>query len=82
MTLVASASEYTLFVNASRLVRIGNSLGIIIPRRALRQLSWWQADAIEIQVQDGMLVLRNLQARQLQPIHTRPEYGDAISRKA
>jgi antitoxin component of MazEF toxin-antitoxin module len=69
-------------MSASRLVRIGNSMGVILPRRLLNSMSWWQADMLHVEEQDGRIVIRNLTQKQIQPMHTRYEHGDAVSGKA
>ena len=56
-------------------------MGIIIPQRYLKALSWWQGDIIHIDPQDDKLIIRNLTQKQLQPMHTIMHYGDAVSRK-
>jgi antitoxin component of MazEF toxin-antitoxin module len=76
-----SRSDYTDFLPASRLVRIGNSLGVIVPKRNLDSMGWWQSDILHQEVKDGQLVIRNMTQRPLQPMHTKHQYGDAVSRK-
>ena len=57
-------------------------MGVILPRRLLDSLSWWQADTLDLERQDGRVIIRNLTQKQIQPMHAKTEYGDAISRKA
>lgn len=64
-------------MKVGKVLKIGDSLGIVIPRPILRKLSWWQADHLVMEVQDDTLVLRNLTQLKARPIHTREEYGNA-----
>jgi antitoxin component of MazEF toxin-antitoxin module len=69
-------------VAASRLLRIGNSMGVILPKRYLDALSWWQADTLHVRVEGDTIVVRNLTQKQIQPLHARADHGDLVSRKA
>jgi len=44
-------------------------------------MGWWQSDILHQEVKDGQLVIRNMTQRPLQPMHTKHQYGDAVSRK-
>ena len=68
-------------MTVGRLVRIGNSLGLIIPKKHLGAMSWWQGDVLRQEVRDGKLIIHNLTQKKLQPMHETAEYGDAISHK-
>lgn len=65
----------------SRLVRIGNSIGMVVPKNTLRELGWWQADTIRYEVQDGRLIIENVTQKRVKPVHITREYGDEISGK-
>jgi antitoxin component of MazEF toxin-antitoxin module len=43
----------------SRLLRVGNSFGVIVPLPTLRELGWFESDTIEQRVVDGRLMLEN-----------------------
>lgn len=57
-------------------------MGIILPKRMLDAMSWWQADILHVENSDGKIIIKNLTTKQVQPYHERTEHGDAISRKA
>jgi antitoxin component of MazEF toxin-antitoxin module len=64
-------------MKVGKVLKIGDSLGIVIPRPILRKLSWWQHDYIVQEVHGDTLVLRNVTQLSVRPVHTREEYGDA-----
>ncbi len=57
----------------TRIVRIGNSRGIRIPKAMLEQFGF--AEAVELQAKGGALILRPLKA-------TRPGWAEAFERMA
>lgn len=59
-----------------RLIRLGTSLVVVIPKPALTQLGWFQADEIESQVRDGTIVLQNTTKHTIRPITEVRGYGD------
>jgi antitoxin component of MazEF toxin-antitoxin module len=56
-------------------------MGVILPKRYLTALSWWQADTLHVRAEGDTIVVRNLTQKQIQPMHAKAEYGDALSRK-
>lgn len=44
----------------TRLVRIGNSRGIRIPKALMEQVGWAEADDVEIEAHDHQLLVRRL----------------------
>jgi antitoxin component of MazEF toxin-antitoxin module len=63
-------------VKAVRLRKVGNSMGVLLPKGELAALGWWQSDNLTVERRDNELVLRNLTQRTVRPIHVRKEYGD------
>jgi antitoxin component of MazEF toxin-antitoxin module len=63
-----------------KLIQIGQSLAIVIPKATLRQLGWMRGDHIVQQIEDGKVVMDNLHRRTLKFTSTRAEYGDSVSR--
>lgn len=61
----------------TRLTRVGNSLGVVVPTDTLREIGWWQGDTIKQSVVDGKLVLQNLTQHNIQRVHEHAEFGDA-----
>ena len=56
-------------------------MGLILPKRMLNAMSWWQADTLHVENQDGKIVISNLTTKQVQPFHQKGEYGDAFRGK-
>ena len=61
----------------TRITRLGNSLGIVVPVQTLRELEWWQGDIVKQSIEDGKLVLQNLTQAKVRPVHHTAEFGDA-----
>lgn len=59
-----------------KLCTIGDSAGIVIPRRNLEVLGWFKGDQLTQSIEGGALVVRNLTQRIVRPVRTRKEYGD------
>lgn len=51
-------------MHVGKLTRIGESLGVVIPAAALRELGWLKGDYIAVQVSDGEVKLHNVKAIQ------------------
>ncbi len=60
----------------TRLTRLGNSLGVVVPAATLREMGWWQGDVVKQSIEDGRLVLQNLTQAKVRPAHNRVEFGD------
>lgn len=48
----------------SRIRKIGNSLGIILPARLLKEIGVENGDTVYITVEDGELKIRNIEQKQ------------------
>jgi antitoxin component of MazEF toxin-antitoxin module len=59
-----------------KLLGVGTSLGVVVPRHILRELGWYKGDIIVQHVQDGALVLHNPNRHDVLAVKTRKEYGD------
>lgn len=57
-------------------IQIGNSVGVIIPRSALRELGWWPGDKLVQEVKENEFTLRNVALIGVKPTHIRRSYGD------
>jgi hypothetical protein len=56
-------------------------MGLIIPKRLLDSMSWWQADILHVEGNEGKIIISNLTTKQVQPFHMKNEYGDAFRGK-
>jgi antitoxin component of MazEF toxin-antitoxin module len=61
-------TDYTRIVLTGKLLRIGDSAGVVIPSHLRRQLGWWQNDQIQFEATEQGLLLRNLTQRLVRPI--------------
>jgi antitoxin component of MazEF toxin-antitoxin module len=59
-----------------KLLGVGTSLGVVVPRHILRELGWFKGDIIVQSVQDGALVLHNPNRHEVSLITTRKALGD------
>lgn len=66
-------------MKVGKITRVGSSMAIVIPRSHLRRLGWLRGDFIMQEVNGDQLVLRNMRAPLLHPIHTRREDGEPDS---
>jgi hypothetical protein len=57
-------------------------MGIILPKKMIDAMSWWQADILHVENKDGTIVIRNLTTKQVQPYREPTDHGDLVSRKA
>lgn len=61
----------------TRITRLGNSLGVVVPRQTLREMGWWQGDVVKQSIVDGNLVLQNITQQKVLPVLNPTEFGDA-----
>lgn len=55
-------------MKVGRLLKQGNSYIVVIPAPLRRELKWWPSDEIQLDVQDGAIVLRNATQHDLTPV--------------
>lgn len=64
-----------------RLTKIGgDSLGITIPKAALRQLRWLQGDGIVLELGEDNITVTNSNRHSITPTLRKLDYGDAVTR--
>lgn len=59
-----------------KLLQVGNSLAVVIPKHHARQLGWMAGDVIGQQVSEENLVLKNVTRPKIRFVQTVREYGD------
>jgi antitoxin component of MazEF toxin-antitoxin module len=65
-------------VKVGTIIKIGNSLGVIIPRATLRKLGWWQGDKVVQSADNGEFKLQNLAQLTVKPRRDRSQLGDSV----
>lgn len=55
-------------MKVGRLQKLGNSYAVIVPAPVRRELKWWPSDQIQLDVQDGALVLSNTTQHDVRPV--------------
>jgi antitoxin component of MazEF toxin-antitoxin module len=66
-------------MKVGKIMKVGDSMAVVIPRSHLRRLGWLRGDLLTQEVVDSQLVLRNMRNPVVYPIHTRRENGDPNS---
>jgi antitoxin component of MazEF toxin-antitoxin module len=59
-----------------KLLAVGTSIGVVVPRDMLRKLGWYKGDAIVQQEFEGTLVLHNPNRHEVRKVSTRKDVGD------
>lgn len=63
-------------MKVGKLLKVGDSMGICVPKAYLRQLCWLIGDYLVLEIRGDELVIRNSQQRKVTLINERREYGD------
>lgn len=59
-----------------KLLAVGSSLGIVVPKDMLRKLGWFKGDDIVQYERDGDIVLQNPNRHEVRKVSTRKDHGD------
>lgn len=61
---------------AGKLIKIGDSYGVIVPSLIRREANWWPGDTLLIEPTEDGILLRNTTQHDVKPTLTRKQYGD------
>lgn len=60
-----------------KLLRVGNSLALVVSRNYARRLGWKQGDALVSSIVNDQLVVQGVLQPKIQFMHTIRDFGDA-----
>lgn len=72
--------QYTWPMKVGKLIKVGDSIALVIPRSHLRKLGWFRGDFVTQEVLEAGILLKNMREHLVKPMHTRAEYGDALGK--
>jgi len=66
-------------MKVGKLLTIGESIGVVIPRQYLRELGWLKGDRLAQAIRGKELVIRNVEAHTVSTSHQRRQFGDSTA---
>jgi antitoxin component of MazEF toxin-antitoxin module len=63
-------------MNTGKIIKVGNSLALVVPKAHARQLGWLPGDVVAQEISGDKLILQNVTRPKIRFIQTVREYGN------